>query len=321
AATSSNTSTSPARWSTSTPSPTDRTPAGERRSGAPPRHEGATVTKLIQTVIIGLEYGCVYSLIALGMVLVYRTTGVLNIAHGGIGVLAGFVAWDLDTLRGWPYYPAILVGILVAVAAGLLFERFVVRRLASPALATVATLALFLLLQGLVFVVPWWGNTWGQVFNSPFADKKLAIPGLYFVLRRTRVGLAMRAVSDDPTAARLMGIRQKLVAPVVWGLAFGISGVTTMLLAPILLLDNTSLTAFTLKALTVTFVGGLISLQLTVLGAMALSMLEVSTQPSLPNARGLSDAWPFIILILVLVARFARSSRAREDTAVPPPGA
>ena len=296
------------------------------------------MTKLIQTLIIGLEYGCVYALIAMGMVLVYRATGVLNIAHGGVGVLAGFVAWDLNTLRGWPYFPAIGVGIGVAIVSGLLFERFVARKVVKPFLVTVATLALFLLLQGLVFVVPWWGNTWGQVFNSPFANKQVAIPGanyavswdqlvlfgnviaffvgLYWVLRRTRVGLAMRAVSDDPTAARLMGIRQKVVAPVVWGLAFGLSGLTTMLLAPILLLDNTSLTAFTLKALTVTFVGGLVSLPLTVAGAMTLALLEVSTQLYLPSARGLSDAWPFLILVVVLVARFARGTKALEDTAV-----
>jgi len=296
------------------------------------------VTKLIQTLIIGLEYGCVYALIAMGMVLVYRATGVLNIAHGGVGVLAGFVAWDLDTLRGWPYFPAIAVGIGVAIVSGLLFERFVARKVVNPFLVTVATLALFLLLQGLVFVIPWWGNTWGQVFNSPFANKQVAIPGanyavswdqlvlfgnvvaffvgLYWVLRRTRVGLAMRAVSDDPTAARLMGIRQKVVAPVVWGLAFGLSGLTTMLLAPILLLDNTSLTAFTLKALTVTFVGGLVSLPLTVAGAMTLALLEVSTQLYLPSARGLSDAWPFLILVVVLVARFARGTKALDDTAV-----
>jgi branched-subunit amino acid ABC-type transport system permease component len=299
------------------------------------------VTKLIQTIIIGLEYGCVYALIAMGMVLVYRTTGVLNIAHGGIGVLAGFVAWDLNTLRNWPYFAAIAAGITVAIVAGLLFERFIVRKLASPALATVATLGLFLLLQGLVFVVPWWGNTWGQVFDSPFRTwKQVAIPGadysvswdqlvlfgnvivfgagLYFILRRTRVGLAMRAVSDDPTAARLMGIRQKLVAPVVWGLAFGLSGLTTMLLAPILNLDNTSLTAFTLKALTVTFVGGLTSLPLTVLGAFLLSGLEVWSQLYVGSVKGLSDAWPFIILIVVLVARFARGTKALEDTAVAP---
>jgi branched-subunit amino acid ABC-type transport system permease component len=299
------------------------------------------LTKFIQTLVIGVQYGCVYAMIAMGMVLVYRTTGVLNIAHGGIGVLAGFVAWDLKYLRNWPYFAAVAFGIVVAVAAGLLFERFIVRKLAAPALATVATLGLFLLLQGLVFVVPWWGNTWGQVFDSPFRTwKQVSIPGadysvswdqlilfgnvlafgagLYFILRRTRVGLAMRAVSDDPTAARLMGIRQRLVAPVVWGLAFGLSGLTTMLLAPILLLDNTSLTAFTLKALTVTFVGGLTSLPLTVAGAMALALLEVTSQLYAPDIAGLSDAWPFIILIVVLLARFARGTKALEDTAVAP---
>jgi branched-subunit amino acid ABC-type transport system permease component len=299
------------------------------------------VTKFIQTLVIGIQYGCIYALIAMGMVLVYRTTGVLNIAHGGVGVLAGFVAWDLNTLRNWPYFVAIGTGITVAVVSGLLFERLIVRKLAAPALATVATLGLFLLLQGLVFVVPWWGNTWGQAFDSPFRTwKQVAIPGadyavswdqlilfgnvlafgagLYFILRRTRVGLAMRAVSDDPTAARLMGIRQRLVAPVVWGLAFGLSGLTTMLLAPILLLDNTSLTAFTLKALTVTFVGGLISLPLTVAGAMALSMLEVTSQLYFGDIKGLSDAWPFIMLVVVLAVRFARGTKALEDTAVAP---
>jgi branched-subunit amino acid ABC-type transport system permease component len=225
---------------------------------------------------------------------------------------------------------------------GFLFERLVVRRLPSPALATVATLALFLVLQGFVFVVPWWGNTWGQVFDSPFANKTVGIPGanysvswdqlvlfgsvglflvgLYFILRRTRLGLAMRAVSDDPTAARLMGIRPRLVAPVVWCLAFGLSGLTTMLLAPILSLDNTSLTAFTLKALTVTFIGGLISLPLTVVGGLALALLEVSTQLYVTNrtGQGLSDAWPFVMLIVVLLARFARGTKALEDTAVAP---
>src|SRR5256885_16826224 len=94
---------------------------------------------------------------------------------------------------------------------------------------------------------------------------------MYFILRRTRVGLAMRAVSDDTTAARLMGIRQRLVAPVGWGLAFGLSGLTTMLLAPILNLDNTSLTAFTLTPRTGPFVAGLTPLPLPRRGAFILS--------------------------------------------------
>src|SRR5688572_32075649 len=114
----------------------------------------------------------------MGMVLVYRTTGVLNIAHGGIGVLAGFVAWDLNTIRNWPYFAAIVAGIAEAIAAGLLFERFTVRKLASPALAPVATPGLFLLLQGLVFVGPWWGHTWGHAVGSHLRKlTPVAIPG------------------------------------------------------------------------------------------------------------------------------------------------
>ncbi|MGH9039828.1 MAG: branched-chain amino acid ABC transporter permease [Acidimicrobiia bacterium] len=294
--------------------------------------------KLLQTLIIGLVYGSLYALIAMGIVLLYRTTGVLNIAHGGVGVFAGFIAWDLNSLQGWPYFPALAVGIFVAIVIGLAFEFLVVRRLASPALATVATLGLFLVLQGFVFIPRRWGSTWGQAFISPVANKQVRIPGaaysvsydqivlvvsvmlffggIYFMLRRTRLGLAMRAVSDDAVAARLMGIRQRLVAPVVWGLAFGLSGLTTMLLAPITFLDNLSLTALTLKSIAVAFVGGLVSLPLTVAGAMMLALLEAGTKLYAPNVNGLPQAWPFILMLVVLVARFTRGTKALEDTAV-----
>jgi branched-chain amino acid transport system permease protein len=298
------------------------------------------MAKLLQMLIIGLIYGSLYSLIAMGIVLVYRTTGVLNIAHGGIGVLAGFIAWDLDTKSGWPYFPALGIGILVAIVIGLTFEFLVVRRLATPALATVSTLGLFLVLQGFVFIPRRWGSTWGQPFLSPFADKRVEVPaanfyvswdqiilvvnvllffaGIYFMLRRTRLGLAMRAVSDDPVAARLMGIRQRYVAPVVWGLAFGLSGLTTMLLAPITFLDNLSLTALTLKSIAVAFVGGLVSLPLTVAGAMTLAVLEAGSDLYLREWEGLAQAWPFILMVVVLVVRFSRGTKALEDTAVAP---
>ena len=95
-------------------------------------------------------------------------------------------------------------------------------------------------------------------------------------------------------------MRQSQISPVVWGLAFGLSGLTTMLLAPILFLDNTSLTSLTLKALCVAFIGGLISLPLTVAGAMLLGGLEAYSQIYLPEATGLSDAWPFILLVIAL---------------------
>jgi branched-chain amino acid transport system permease protein len=297
------------------------------------------VGRLLQTLTIGLIQGCLYALIAMGMVLVYRSTGVLNIAHGGVGVFAGFCAWDLIVKQGWPYYLGVAAGVTIAVIVGLIFEWAIIKRLPNAALKTVATLGLFLVLQGIVFVIPRWGNTWGQLFPSPLQGNRVRIPGtddfyisadqivlvsavvlflvgLYFILRRTRIGLAMRAVSDDPTAARLMGVRDRLVSPVVWGLSFGISGLTTMLVAPILFLDNTTIVALTLKALTVTFIGGLVSLPLTVLGALLLAVLESGTliyMPRTASEYGLADAWPFILMIVVLMVRFARGTKALEE--------
>jgi branched-chain amino acid transport system permease protein len=233
------------------------------------------------------------------------------------------------TLRHWPYYLGVALGIVVAVVLGLAFERLVIRKLAGrPDLQTVSTLALFLLTQSAVFLVPWWGNTWGQLFPSPLLGHGVHIPvanysiswdqilllivgvlvfaGLWFLLRRTRLGMAMRAVSDDATAARIMGVPPNRVSATVWAMAFGLSGLTTMLLAPILFLDNTSLTGLTLKALTVSFIGGLVSLPLTVVGAMLLGGLEAYSQTYAPDVTGLSDAWPFILLVVVLLLRFAR---------------
>jgi branched-chain amino acid transport system permease protein len=225
-----------------------------------------------------------------------------------------------------------------AIVLGLAFERFVVRRLPNAGSRTVATLGLFLLAQGVVFAVPWWSNNSAQVFPSPFTGRTVRIPGadyavsydqvlllvtvgllfvgLRFMLRRTRIGMAMRAVSDDPSASRLMGVREELVSPVVWGMAFAIAALSVMLIAPVNLLENTSIVAFTLKALAVTFVGGLVSLPLTVLGATILAFLEAFTQIYAADMRGLPSAWPFLLMVAVLIVRLIRPTKALDEQAL-----
>ena len=217
AATSSNTSTSPVRWSTSTPRPTSSAPRGDG-VGAPP---GSTIPFGDPD---SLETGDQADPDP------HHRAGVrLRVQphrHGHGARLpddgrpqhrprrdrrAGRVRrLGPDTAADWPYFAAIGAGILVAIVAGPPLRA--VRRPQtgrSGARHRAPPWALFLLLQGLVFVVPWWGNTWGQVFDSPFANKQVAIPGadysvswdqlilfgnvllffagLYFILRRTRV--------------------------------------------------------------------------------------------------------------------------------------
>src|SRR2546421_11926968 len=99
--------------------------------------------KVIERAIIIITLGSIYGFIAIGMVLVYRTTNVLNVAHGGIGILSAYIAWDLIVLRGLNYYLGVTIGILFAAVLGFFFEWIVIRRLAGqPALPTGTALAL-----------------------------------------------------------------------------------------------------------------------------------------------------------------------------------
>jgi len=296
------------------------------------------MSKFLQVLVIGVIAGSIYGFIAIGMVLVYRTTGVLNVAHGGIGILSGYVAHELIHFRHQPYYEGIAGGVAIACLLGYLFEVIVVRRLPGrPDLQTAATLGLYVLLLGVVVTVPWWTTNAFQVLPSPLLDKTLRVPGtrqsvtydqlvliaalalfsagLYWMLRRTRIGLAMRAVSDSADAAGLMGIKPQMVSRVLWIVGFGLSGLTTMLVAPITLLDANALSLLTLKALTVAFIGGLVSLPLTVAGGLILGVLEAFNDLYLVHLPDLKYAWPFILMVIVLVWRAAEKRRSVIDDA------
>jgi branched-chain amino acid transport system permease protein len=291
------------------------------------------MSKFGQVLVIGVIAGSIYGFIAIGMVLVYRTTGVLNVAHGGIGILSGYVAHEVINIRHQPYYEGILGGVAMACLLGYLFELIVVRRLPGrPDLQTAATLGLYVLLLGVVVTVPWWTTNAFQVLPSPLLNKTFRVPGtrqavtydqvvlivalalfsagLYWMLRRTRIGLAMRAVSDSSRAAGLMGIKPEMVSRVLWIVGFGLSGLTTMLVAPITLLDANALSLLTLKALTVAFLGGLVSLPLTVAGGVILGILEAFNDLYLVHLPDLKYAWPFILMVLALGWRSAEKRRS-----------
>jgi branched-subunit amino acid ABC-type transport system permease component len=296
------------------------------------------MSKFGQVLVIGGIAGSIYGFIAIGMVLVYRTTGVLNVAHGGIGILSGYVAHEVINIRHQSYYAGILGGVAIACLLGYLFELIVVRRLPGrPDLQTAATLGLYVLLLGVVVTVPWWTTNAFQVLPSPLLNKTFRVPGtqqavtydqvvlivalalfsagLYWMLRRTRIGLAMRAVSDNSDAAGLMGIKPQWVSRVLWIVGFGLSGLTTMLVAPITLLDANALSLLTLKALTVAFIGGLVSLPLTVAGGVILGTLEAFNDLYLVHFPDLKYAWPFILMVLALVWRAAEKRRSVIDDA------
>jgi branched-subunit amino acid ABC-type transport system permease component len=283
-------------------------------------------------LVIGLTVGAMYGFIAVGVVLVYRTTRVLNVAHSGIGILSGFIAYDLIVVRGKPYYVGIAACIVLAALFGFLFERIILRRLhGQPLVQTGATLVLAIMLTGVSTIpIKWTESTIYQI-PSPLAQKGFRVPlanqrltydqlvllialavftvGSYWVLKRTRVGLALRALADDPSTASLMGVRHQFLSSLAWTTSFALSALTTMLVIPMLTLDRTAINLITVKALTAAFVGSLVSVPLMAVGALALGLLEAASDLYWVQLTWLKAALPFILMVGYLGLNTARGRK------------
>lgn len=210
------------------------------------------MSDLLNSLVGGLRDGSLYGLLALGIVLVYQTTGVLSFALGNVGLIAALTLHSL-TATALPYWLDLALSLVGGAALGLLLERAFVRpaSAAPPISLTIVTLAIFTLLQGVAFQI--WGATTSATLIPPFDTTSrelgasgvylapldlaswLAGPllagGLYLFLRSTRLGIAMRASADQPEAARLVGIRPGLVGAIAWGLGGLLATVSAILIA------------------------------------------------------------------------------------------
>ncbi len=283
--------------------------------------------------VIGLSLGGIFSLAALGIVLIYRTTGVLNFAHGAMGMFSTFVAWQV--FYGWshPFWPgwvstllAVVAGLLFAAAMGLLLELSVFRwvRGREPVVKAVITIGILLALQSAASLI-WHNNQYHlpiyilpqqwvlSVAGVPIGANSLVIIGaalglafgLGAFLRYTGFGRAMRAVSDSPTSASLWGVPVGRVGAVSWMLGSLVAALAGILITPFINFDTTSLTLLIIDALAAALIGGLVSLPLTVLGGFILGLLE--TYPAIWIQ---SIGFPRLVALIVIIAvLFVRNPR------------
>jgi branched-chain amino acid transport system permease protein len=284
--------------------------------------------------IIGLGLGGIFALAALGIVLIYRATGVLNFAHGAMGMFSTFVAWQVfygwvhpGWMPGWALTAtAILVGLAFAVVLGLVLELAVFQwvRTRPPVTKAVITIGVLLALQSAASLI-WKNNqyhlpiyiapqTWTfQLAGVPIGANYLVIVivalglafGLAAFLKYTRMGRAMRAVSDDPITASLWAVPVGKVGAVSWMLGSFIAAVAGILITPFINFDTTSLTLIIIDALAAALIGGLVSLPLTVLGGFALGLLE--TYPTMwIQSLGLPRLIALLVIVGVLIVRAPR---------------
>src|SRR4051794_21113630 len=253
------------------------------------------MTTFLSYTIVGLVVGCIYALTATGLVVTYTTSGIFNFAHGAIGMVCAFAFWDLHVHHHWPTLLAFVVVLgVIAPLLGAVIEKVLMRNLygASTSTALMVTLGLLLLLVGIAStiwdptkprVIPEFfkGNsvklfgivvTWHQLLVV-FMAAAVAI-GLRLFFYRTRTGIAMRAVVDDPDLAAMAGARPYRIAQLSWAMGASLAGLAGILLAPLVSLDILILTLLVINGYAAAMVGRLKSLPWTFAGGLALGLIE-----------------------------------------------
>jgi len=275
--------------------------------------------KLVQLTVSGLTNGAIYALVALGFVLIYKSSDVINFAQGELLLFGAYLTFFFVAQQGliWPL--GVLLTLLVAVLIGVLIERFVLRPLiGEPVISMImVTIGLSSLLKAIVNAI------WGPVPREfpPFIpshevhlgtavvgmDRLLAIVialillGLFSLFfRYSREGIAMRAIADDQQAALSMGISVRRVFAVSWSIAAATAAVGGVMVANIVGVSG-DVSGVGLRVFPVVILGGLDSIPGAILGGAIIGLLEAYTGGYI--GQGLSQVIPFIILVLILMVR------------------
>ena len=275
--------------------------------------------EVIQLLVSGLSLGCVYGLIALGLVLIYKATETVNFAQGEVMMLGAFVAFTFVNILGWPFALGFVATVLVMGLLGALLERLLMRPMLGepPFAALMLTIGLGFVLRAVAGAV--WGNE-PHTLHTPFAGDVLRFGevvvgteniaiflgtaalcgGLYAFFRYARIGIAMQAASQNQLAAFYVGIPVKRVFALVWALSAMIAAAAGVLVAPVSLVDP--LMGFiAIKAFAAAIVGGFGSLPGAIVGGLIVGVAEQFASRYL--SPGFGDTSAYVILLAMLIAR------------------
>jgi len=274
---------------------------------------------LTSQVVSGLATGCVYALIALGFVLIFKATDVVNFAQGEFVMVSGFISYTLLIRGGLPYWLVLVLTVVASGFVGVALERVVVRPIMdapifSIVIATIGASTVLRSSAGILYgydVLPLptlfskdpvrLGVLTFTAMDAGVIGSSLAIMlALYLFIKLTKTGMAMRATAQSQTAARLMGVSVKRIFSLTWAISAGIGGVAGVLIAPIIYLDP-NLGLIGVKAFAGAILGGFGSIPGAIVGGMLLGVLE-NLSGYFFNA-GIKQVSTYILLILVLVVR------------------
>jgi len=277
--------------------------------------------QFVQLVISGIAQGCIYGLIALGFVLIYKATETVSFAQGELMMLGAFCGLACMTFFGFPFWLSVLSSIAAMAAFGVFLERLVIRPiLGQPAFSVVMlTIGIGYVARGLITMIPGIG-TETHTLPVPYKDQVWKVGELvlnveqmvviastallsgilYLVFSRSKVGLAMQASSQNQLAAYYMGIPVKQLNGLVWGLAAAVAAIAGLLLAPITFV-HANMGFIGLKAFPAAVVGGFGSLPGAIVGGLVIGIVESLSGFYLPD--GIKDVAAYVVVLIMLMVK------------------
>ena len=283
----------------------------------------------ISAGLIGLSLGTQFALIAIGFTLIFGILGVVNFAHGGFYVLGGYIAFTLTHTLGVPFAIAIVLATLAVGVLGYIVEIVLVEKYVADHLATMLiTLGFYQILITAIVVIygaepaefrfPISGAFRGAGFFIPYSNLivfvvcTLAIAAVYWLVYRTRYGIALRAMADDGPIARAQGIPPARMFPLAFGIATALAGLTGALVTPMLALDPHVGEGVLLKAFIVVILGGMGSIPGAVIAAMVVGMIEAYASVYLGGSKGALALFVLVAIILLVRPQGLLGTEARK---------
>lgn len=269
----------------------------------------------------GISTGALYALVALGIVVIYKATNVVNFAHGEMFMLGGFFAYTFHIMLGLPYIPSLILAVIGTFALGILTDRIAFRPLmARQTLVSVllAMVAMSFILKGVAREL--WGGKGDYLPFPPIVSPQpimfgnimimsqqvvvlgaaiciMIIFGLFF--RYTRIGKFMQATADNPKAAKLVGLRTEQIYMYTFGLGSAVAGAAAVLMAPLTLLYPDIGFILFIKGFAAAVLGGLTSIPGAIIGGLAIGIIEQLAAGYIHTS--LQEVAAFIVIMLVMI--------------------
>ena len=287
---------------------------------------------LAQQIVSGLATGSLYALTAIGIVLIFRNTRTINLAQGDFSMIGAFVALVILEHSGGSLVVATLATIVAVTVLAVVVERLIMRPIEGSDWLTLftATLGVFYILHG---VAGWiWGRD-TKSFPALFSSAPLSIGGtlisrahlfnilvaavvggvLYLFFRFTKPGIAMRAITEDPVAAQLMGIPVRSIVLLTWAVGGVLAAISGILLAPLVYVSTQMMDGVLVKGYVGAVFGGLYSLPGAVIGSLIIGVAENLAGGYLGAQYKVTIAFVLIVLVLALKPRGLFGGKARRE--------